>query len=154
MSPQITPFIWIDADPLEARDFYAGIFEDVSPGEEMRSDSETPVGVTIKLAGRDYSLFNGGPGHPHTNAFSLMIHTDDQAQTDHYWNALTADGGREIECGWLQDKYGIYWQVTPKILMQALASPDAEARERAFQAMLKMTKIIVADIQAAWDGTR
>lgn len=152
MSQQITPFIWIDADPLEARDFYAGIFDDVDPGTEMRSDSETPVGVTIKLGGRDYSLFNGGPGHEHTIAFSLMIHTDDQAETDRYWNALTADGGREIECGWLQDKYGLYWQVTPRMLMEILASDNSEARERAFQAMLKMTKIEIAAIQSAWDG--
>lgn len=152
MSPQITPFIWIDADPLEARDFYAGIFDDVSPGTEMRSDSETPVGVTVQLGGRDYSLFNGGPGHPQSDAFSLMIYTDTQEETDRYWNALIADGGREIVCGWLQDKYGIYWQVTPRMLMEILASDESEKRERAFQAMLKMTKIEIADIQAAWDG--
>jgi 2-polyprenyl-6-hydroxyphenyl methylase/3-demethylubiquinone-9 3-methyltransferase len=152
MTPKITPFIWYDADPLEVRDFYASVFDDVSPGEPMRSDSETPVGVTVQLGGRDYILFNGGSSATHTHAFSLMIYTEDQEETDYYWNALVADGGEENVCGWLRDKYGVHWQVTPRMLMEVLSSSDSEARERAYQAMLKMKKIVIADIQAAYDG--
>lgn len=99
-----------------------------------------------------YSLFNGGPGFPHTNAFSLMIYTDDQEQTDRYWNALLADGGEAHACGWLTDKIGLKWQVTPKFMMDVLASDDAEGRERAFNAMLTMQKLIVAELQAAYEG--
>lgn len=153
MTPEITPFIWYDADPREVRDFYASVFDDVGPGEEMRSDSETPVGLTVRLGGRDYTIFNGGPGHPQTNAFSLMVHTNSQEETDYYWNALVADGGKENVCGWLQDKYGVYWQITPRMLIEILGCSDSVARERAFQAMLKMSKIVIADIQAAFDGT-
>jgi predicted 3-demethylubiquinone-9 3-methyltransferase (glyoxalase superfamily) len=82
-----------------------------------------------------------------------MIYTADQEQTDRYWNALIADGGKEMPCGWLNDKYGIRWQVTPTVMMEMLSSEDAEARGRAFNAMLTMHKLIVADLQAAFDGS-
>lgn len=151
MSPQISPFIWIDADPLEVRDFYAGIFDNFETLSEMRGPDGALLGLTVSIEGTEYIFFNGGAGYPHTNAFSLMIYTDDQEQTDRYWNALGA-GGEEHECGWLTDKYGIKWQVTPKVMMDALASDDAEGRERAFNAMLTMRKLVVADLEAAFNG--
>jgi predicted 3-demethylubiquinone-9 3-methyltransferase (glyoxalase superfamily) len=153
MSPQVTPFIWFDADPYEVRDFYAGIFDGFETESEIRGPDGAVLGLTVSIDGARYSLFNGGPGHPQTDAFSLMIHTEDQEQTDRYWNALIADGGEESACGWLKDKYGVSWQVTPQLMMDVLAGDDAEGRKRAFEAMLTMRKLIVADLQAAYDGT-
>jgi predicted 3-demethylubiquinone-9 3-methyltransferase (glyoxalase superfamily) len=152
MTPQITPFIWFDADPHEVRDFYAGIFDDLETLSEMRGPDGDVLGVTVSVGGSQFSLFNGGPGHPQSDAFSLMIQTDDQEQTDRYWDALIADGGEENVCGWLKDKYGINWQVTPRLMMDVLAGDDADGRKRAFDAMLTMRKLIVADLQAAYDG--
>jgi predicted 3-demethylubiquinone-9 3-methyltransferase (glyoxalase superfamily) len=152
MSPQITPFIWFDADPYEVRDYYAGIFDDFETLSEMRGPDGTVLGVIVSIDGNQYNLFNGGAGYPHTNAFSLMIYTDDQEQTDRYWNALSADGGEEHACGWVFDKYGVKWQVTPKFMMDVLASDDADGRARAFNAMLTMHKLILADLQAAFNG--
>jgi predicted 3-demethylubiquinone-9 3-methyltransferase (glyoxalase superfamily) len=152
MSPQITPFIWFDADPHEVRDYYASIFDNFEALSEMRGPDGTALGHTVSIDGNQYVLFNGGAGYPHTNAFSLMIVTDDQEQTDRYWNALTADGGEEDPCGWLRDKYGVKWQITPKSMMAMLSSDDAEARTRAFNAMLTMHKLIVADLEAAFKG--
>lgn len=152
MSQQIVPFIWLDADPLEVRDFYAGIFDDFETLGEMRGPEGEVLGVTVSINGSQHSLFSGGPGHPQTDAFSLMIHTDDQEQTDRYWDALSADGGNELVCGWLKDKYGVHWQVTPRLMMDILAGDNAEGRKRAFEAMLTMRKLIVAELQAAYDG--
>lgn len=153
MSTHTEPFIWFDADPHELRDFYASIFDDFETIHELRGSDGAVLGVTVSIGGTRYSLFNGGPGFPHTNAFSLMIYTDDQEQTDRYWNALLADGGEEHACGWLTDKFGLKWQVTPKFMMEVLASDDAGGRERAFNAMLTMQKLIVADLEAAFAGS-
>lgn len=152
MTTEIQPFIWFDADPHEVRDYYAGIFDDFETLKELRGPDSKVLGFTIRIGDSEYSLFNGGAGYPHTNAFSLMIYTDDQEQTDRYWDALIADGGEALPCGWLTDKYGIKWQVTPRLMMDILAGDDAEGRERAFSAMLTMHKLIVADLQAAFDG--
>lgn len=153
MSSPIVPFIWFDADPLEIRDYYAGIFDDFESLNEMRGPDGALLGFEVSINGSRFGLFNGGPGFPHSNALSLMIYTDDQEQTDRYWNALIADGGEAQACGWVTDKYGVRWQVTPKFMMDVLASEDAEGRERAFNAMLTMHKLIIADLQAAFDGS-
>jgi predicted 3-demethylubiquinone-9 3-methyltransferase (glyoxalase superfamily) len=152
MSPQISPFIWFDADPTEIRDYYAGIFDDFETLNDMRGADGTLLGFTVRICGSQYGLFNGGPGFPHSNAVSLMIYTDDQQQTDRYWNALIADGGEAQACGWVIDKYGVRWQVTPKFMMDVLAGDDAEGRERAFNAMLTMHKLVIADLEAAYKG--
>jgi predicted 3-demethylubiquinone-9 3-methyltransferase (glyoxalase superfamily) len=151
MTPQISPFIWFDADPHEVRDYYAGIFDDFETVNEIRGPEGDVLGFTVSSGGLQFSLFNGGPGHPQADSFSLMIYTDDQEQTDRYWNALTADG-EESACGWLKDKYGVNWQVTPQLMMEILAGGEAEGRKRAFEAMLTMRKLIVADLQAAYEG--
>jgi 2-polyprenyl-6-hydroxyphenyl methylase/3-demethylubiquinone-9 3-methyltransferase len=151
MSPPITPFIWFDADPHEVRDYYAGIFDDFETVSELRGPDGVVLGFTVSIDGLQVSLFNGGPDHPQTDSFSLMILTDDQDQTDRYWNALSAEGEESV-CGWLKDKYGVNWQVTPRLMMEILASDEAEGRKRAFDAMLTMRKLIVADLQAAYDG--
>jgi predicted 3-demethylubiquinone-9 3-methyltransferase (glyoxalase superfamily) len=152
MTPQITPFLWLDADPIEVRDHYAAIFDDLEPLELMSSGDDVVIGASFRLGGREYSVFNGGPQFPQTEAFSLMIYTDDQEQTDGYWDALIADGGAESACGWLKDKYGVSWQVTPRVLMDYLAGDDAEGRKRAFDVMLTMRKLIIADLEAAYKG--
>lgn len=151
MSPQISPFIWFAADPHEVRDYYACIFDEFETQSEMRGPDGTVLGFTVSIDGLQCCLFNGGPGHPQTDSFSLMIYTDDQEQTDRYWNALAADGEESV-CGWLKDKYGVNWQVTPRLMMDILAGSDAEGRKRAFEAMLTMRKLIVADLQSAYDG--
>lgn len=151
MSLQVTPFIWFDADPYEVRDYYAGIFDEFQTLSEMHGPEGDVLGVNVSIDGLQCSLFNGGPGHPQTDSFSLMIYTDDQEQTDRYWSALSADGEESV-CGWLKDKYGVNWQVTPRLMMEILADGEAEGRKRAFDAMLSMRKLIVADLQAAYDG--
>lgn len=151
MTTQITPFIWFDADPLEVRDYYAGIFDNFETQSEMRGPDGDVLGFTVSIDGQPITLFNGGPGHPQTDAFSLMVYTENQEQTDRYWDALTADGAENV-CGWLTDRYGVHWQITPRLMMEILAGDNAEGRKRAFDAMLTMRKLIVADLQAAYDG--
>jgi predicted 3-demethylubiquinone-9 3-methyltransferase (glyoxalase superfamily) len=95
---------------------------------------------------------NGGPGHPQTDAFSLMVYCSSQEEVDHYWSKLLAGGGKEIACGWLQDRFGIYWQVTPIMLIQLLSDPDKAKAGRVMQAMMKMIKLEIAPLKAAADG--
>ncbi|MBJ7354594.1 MAG: VOC family protein [Thermoleophilaceae bacterium] len=152
MSPQITPFIWIDADPREARDYYFSIFDDTAEVFAMPGPGEAPMGIAISIDGNPYILFNGGPGHPQTDAFSLMVSAEGQDEVDRYWDGLTADG-EEGQCGWLKDKYGVSWQIVPTMLPDVMGGPDPEGRARASQAMMGMKKLIIADLQAAYDGT-
>lgn len=153
MTPEITPFIWFDADPREVRDFYADIFDDLETDYEMPGPDGVPMGVAISIGGRQLFLFNGGPNHPQTIAFSLAVTAEGQDQVDHYWAALAADGGSHNVCGWLQDKYGVSWQIWPSVLPELLGGPDPAASARVHQAVQEMTKLIVADLQAAYDGT-
>lgn len=149
----ITPFIWLEADPRDARDHYFSIFEDTAEIFQMPGPDEAPMGIAISIAGNPYILFNGGPGHPQTDAFSLMISAEGQDEVDRFWDALTADGGEEGQGGWLKDKFGVSWQIVPTILPEVMGGPDPEGRARAGQAMMGMQKLIIADLQAAYDGT-
>ncbi|MEY4760575.1 MAG: hypothetical protein RLZZ200_431 [Pseudomonadota bacterium] len=108
--------------------------------------------VSFTVLGIPCIGLNGGPAFKHTEAFSFQVPTAGQAETDRYWNALTADGGTESRCGWCKDRWGISWQITPRVLTDAMSGPDAAARQRVFTAMLPMTKIDVAAIVAARDG--
>src|SRR4249919_3246055 len=119
MSPQITPFIWLDADPREARDYYFSVFDDTAEVFQMPGPGDAPMGIAISIDGNPYILFNGGPQFPQTEAFSLMVSADGQDEVDRYWDALTADG-EESECGWLKDKYGLSWQIVPTVLPEVL----------------------------------
>jgi predicted 3-demethylubiquinone-9 3-methyltransferase (glyoxalase superfamily) len=152
MTPQITPFLWLDVDPREARDHYFSIFDDTAEVFQMPGPGEAPMGIAISIDGNPYILFNGGPGHPQTDAFSLMISADGQDEVDRYWDALTAGGGEEGQCGWLKDKFGVSWQIVPTILPEVLGGPDAAGRQRATEAMLKMQKLVIADLEAAYAG--
>lgn len=148
----LKPFLWLNEGASAAADFYTSVFADSERISEMPGPGEEPMGVTIRVKDLEFILFNGGPTYELSPAFSLMVECTEQAEIDDLWEKLT-DGGKEVQCGWLEDRYGISWQITPKMLMDVLSGPDAEGRERAMQAMLAMVKLDIAELQAAYDGT-
>ena len=151
--------LWFNNDAEEAAQFYARTFPDSSVGAIMRAPSDYPSGkqgdvltVDFTVAGIPCLGLNGGPGIQHSIAFSFQIATDDQAETDRLWNAIVDNGGQASECGWCQDKWGISWQITPRVLISAITDPDPAVAKRAFEAMMTMKKIDVAKIEAAVRG--
>lgn len=151
--------LWFDKDALEAAQFYAATFPDsavgsvtLAPGDFPGGKAGTELTVEFTVLGLPCFGLNGGPMFTHSEAFSFQVHTDDQEQTDRYWNAIVGNGGQESACGWCKDKWGLSWQITPRILTQALSHPDAAARGRAFAAMMTMGKIDIATIAAALEG--
>jgi predicted 3-demethylubiquinone-9 3-methyltransferase (glyoxalase superfamily) len=155
---KISPFLWFDNNADEAIDFYLSIFKNAKRLSSTRMPPGGPgeegsflVG-SIELEGQELVFMNGGPGHPHTDAFSLVIHTQSQEETDDYWEKLLAGGGKEVACGWLTDKFGLSWQVTPDRLMQLMGDPDKAKAGRVMQAMMKMVKIDIAALEAAADA--
>ncbi len=150
--------VWYDKEAEAAARFYAATFPDSSVGAVMRAPSDYPSGkegdvlvVEFTVAGVPCIGLNGGPGCTHSNAFSFQIATDDQQETDRYWNAIVGNGGQESACGWCKDKWGVSWQITPRVLTEALAAGGEQAK-RAFVAMMDMGKIDVAAIEAARRG--
>lgn len=157
---KISTFLWFNGQAEEAAKFYTGLFPDSRIDETTRTTMDYPGGkkgdvitVTFTLSGRSFIAMNGGPNHPFTDAISLSIDCADQAEVDRYWDALT-DGGEEVMCGWLKDRYGLPWQVTPRILPQLLANPDRAKAKRVMEAMTQMVKIDVAKIEAAAAGKK
>ena len=151
--------LWYDADALEAATFYADTFPDSSVGAVYRAPADYPSGkkgdvltVEFTVMGIPCLGLNGGPIFPHSEAFSFQVATDDQAETDRLWNAIVNNGGQESECGWCKDKWGLSWQITPRILTEAIAHPDPAVAKRAFEAMMTMEKIEIARIEAAVEG--
>lgn len=156
---KISTFLWFDGQAEEAAKFYAELFPGSRIEETTRSTIDYPGGtegdvitVTFTLSGRSFTAMNGGPGHPFTDAISLSIDCADQAEVDLYWNALS-DGGEEVQCGWVKDRFGLSWQVVPRILPRLLADPDRAKAGRVMNAMVQMVKIDVAAIEAAATGT-
>jgi len=150
--------LWFDKEAEAAARFYAETFPNSSVGTVFRAPTDFPSGkagdvltVQFIVAGIPCLGLNGGPTFKHSEAFSFQIATDDQAETDRYWNAIVGNGGQESACGWCKDKWGISWQITPRVLTEALVVGGEEAR-RAFSAMMEMTKIDVAKIEAARRG--
>jgi predicted 3-demethylubiquinone-9 3-methyltransferase (glyoxalase superfamily) len=150
--------IWYDKDAEAAANFYAQTFPDSAVKGVHRAPSDYPMGkvgdvltVDFTVAGIPCMGLNGGPIFKHTEAFSFQIATDNQEETDRYWNAIVGNGGKESECGWCKDKWGISWQITPRVLTEAMAAGGEEAK-RAFDAMMTMQKIDVAAIEAARRG--
>ncbi len=151
--------LWYDKDAEAAARFYAEVFPDSSVGAVFCAPSDFPGGkqgdaltVSFTVMGVPCLGLNGGPApFKHNESFSFQIATDDQAETDRYWNAIIDNGGQASECGWCKDKWGISWQITPRVLMDALAAGGDQAK-RAFDAMMTMTKINVAAIEAARRG--
>jgi predicted 3-demethylubiquinone-9 3-methyltransferase (glyoxalase superfamily) len=150
--------IWYDKDAEAAADFYAKTFPNSSLDAVNRAPSDYPMGkagdvlvVNFTVAGIPCMGLNGGPMFKHSEAFSFQIATDNQEETDRYWNAIVGNGGQESACGWCKDKWGVNWQITPKTLTEAMAAGGDEAK-RAFEAMMTMKKIDVAAIEKARRG--
>jgi predicted 3-demethylubiquinone-9 3-methyltransferase (glyoxalase superfamily) len=151
--------LWYDRDAEEAARFYAETFPNSSVGTVFRAPGDFPSGEKGDVLTVDFTVLgipcvglNGGPTFKHNEAFSFQVATEDQAETDRYWNAIVNNGGQESQCGWCKDKWGVSWQITPNALTQAVTSPDPGVAKRAFDAMLKMQKIDVAKIEAAVAG--
>ena len=155
--PKVTPFLWFDGQAEEAATFYCSIF----PSSKIVKVSRYPKGspytegavmtVQFQLDGQEIIALNGGPAFTFTEAISLTIDCKNQEEVDHYWNELSA-GGEESQCGWLKDRYGLSWQVTPTVLTQMIADPDRKKAERVMKAMLEMKKIDIAVIKRAYEG--
>jgi predicted 3-demethylubiquinone-9 3-methyltransferase (glyoxalase superfamily) len=158
MIPKNTICLWFNKDAEDAAKFYAATFPDSKVTNVFRAPSDFPSGkkgdvltVEFTVCGVPCIGLNGGPIFKHNEAFSFQIATDDQEETDRYWNAIVGNGGEESECGWCKDRWGISWQITPRTLTEALAVGGAEAK-RAFEAMMTMKKINVAAIDKARRG--
>lgn len=155
---RISPFIWFDNNAEEAMNFYLSIFKDAKVVRVARNPPGGPgpeaalLVATIQLEGQEVILMNGGPGHPLTDAISLTINCDSQEEVDHYWNKLLEGGGKEIACGWLKDKFGLHWQVTPTLLPKLLGDPDKAKAGRVMQAMMNMIKLDIAALKATADA--
>ena len=155
--PQITPFLWFDTEAEEAAEFYCSIFPNskITAVSHYTDAGPRPAGtvmtVSFVLDGQEYTALNGGPEFTFTEAISLVINCADQAEVDYYWEKLT-DGGQEVECGWLKDRYGLAWQVVPGGMWEIINSGDPARTGRAMQAMFGMKKLDLAALQAAADG--
>ena len=154
-----TVCLWYDGEAEEAARFYAATFPESSVGAVHRAPADYPAGkqgdvltVEFTVMGIPCLGLNGGPAVKHNWAFSFQVATADQAETDRYWNAIVGNGGRESNCGWCQDKWGVSWQITPIALTRAVADSDTAAAKRAFDAMTTMKKIDIAAIEAAYRG--
>jgi len=150
--------LWFEKDAEEAARFYTNLFPESSLGKIHNAPSDYPDGelgdvltVEFVVAGIPCIGLNGGPQFTHSEAFSFQISTEDQAETDRYWNAIVNNGGHESQCGWCKDKWGISWQITPRVLTEAMSQGGAVAK-RAFEAMMPMKKIDVAAISEALHG--
>lgn len=151
--------LWFDGAAEEAANFYARTFPDSRVDRIVRAPSDYPAGkegdvivVYFTVLGIPCIGLNGGPEFKHSEAFSFQVLTDDQEETDRYWNAIVDNGGEESMCGWCKDRWGVSWQITPRILVQSIADPDREAAKRVFEAMMPMRKIDIAAIEEARRG--
>ena len=158
MTAKNTICVWYDTQAEDAANFYASVFPDSHVGAVHRSPLDNPgnkagdvITVEFAVCGIPCIGLNGGPIFKHSEAFSFQIATDDQEETDRYWNAIVGNGGKESECGWCKDKWGVNWQITPRVLTDAMAQ-GGDVAKRAFGAMMTMGKIDVAKIEAAVRG--
>lgn len=160
--PKITPFLWFDKEAEEAAQFYTSLFKKsriltvtrfFKEGQEVHGMKEGSVmTVDFVLDGQRITAMNGGPGHPPTDAFSLVVDCKTQKEVDYYWKKLT-QGGQEVACGWLKDKYGLSWQIAPMaVMMKLFKSRDRAKAGRAFQAMMGMKKLDIKALKRAYEG--
>ena len=159
MTAKNTICLWYDGTALEAARFYAETFADSAVGRVMKAPGDFPSGkqgdvltVEFTVLGIPCVGLNGGPEFKQSEAFSFQVATADQAETDRLWNAIVGNGGQESACGWCKDKWGVSWQITPRVLIEAINDADRAAAKRAFDAMMTMRKIDVAAIEKAWRG--
>jgi 2-polyprenyl-6-hydroxyphenyl methylase/3-demethylubiquinone-9 3-methyltransferase len=160
MNSKNTICLWYEDGALDAAQFYAETFSDSEVGAIVRAPGDNPSGkegdiltVEFTVCGIPCVGLNGGPEFTQSEAFSFQIATDDQAETDRLWNAIVGNGGTESACGWCKDRWGVSWQITPRVLLDAIADPDRAAAKRAFEAMMPMGKIDIATIEAARAGS-
>ena len=159
MNNKNTLCLWFNGTALEAATFYAQTFPDSAvkavhhaPGDYPNGKQGDVLTVEFTVLGIPCLGLNGGPAFPHTQAFSFQVATDDQTETDRYWHAIIQHGGQASACGWCQDKWGLSWQITPRVLSAAVTHPDPATAKRAFDAMMTMSKIDIAAIEAAVAG--
>ena len=151
--------LWYDGDAEDAARFYAATFPDSAVTGVHRAPSDFPAGKAGDVLTVDFTVLgipcmglNGGPAFRHSEAFSFQVATVDQEETDRYWNAIVSNGGQESACGWCKDRWGVSWQITPIALTQAITDPDPAVAKRTFEAMMSMTKVDIATIEAARRG--
>jgi predicted 3-demethylubiquinone-9 3-methyltransferase (glyoxalase superfamily) len=156
--PKITPFFWFDNNAEEAMNFYTSIFKNSKIGSVSRYGDAGPgpkgsvLVATISLEGQDIMLLNGGPHYKLSPAALLVVNCDTQEEIDYHWDKLTAGGGKSSRCGWLEDKFGLSWQIVPNMLAKLMSSGESEKANRMMQELLKMDKLVIADLQRAHEG--
>jgi len=156
--PTLRPSLWFDGDALTAAEFYVTVFPNSVVTNVARYGPDEPgaegsvLSVDFVLDGTAFAAINGGPQFPFTEAVSFVVPCVDQAEVDHYWYALIADGGQESQCGWLKDRFGLSWQIVPDALHRLIGDPDEQRRNRAVQAMLGMRRRVVEDLEKAAAG--
>jgi len=161
---KITPFLWFDDQAEEAADFYTSIFKNSRVGNILRygeeaarvSESGRPVGsvltIEFEIAGQKFVALNGGPQFKFNESVSFVVNCETQDEVDYFWAKLTSHGGEESACGWLKDKYGLSWQITPTVLIDMLHDKDPQKAERVMKAMLQMKKIDIEKLKVAYAG--
>jgi len=156
---KITPFLWYSKEAEEAARFYTSIFPDSRITRVVSMPCESPSGppgsvvvVDFVLFGQPFVAMSAGPLDPFNHAISFVVNCQDQAEVDRYWNALLANGGTAEQCGWLRDRYGLSWQIVPTVLFAMMADPDRDRARRASDAMMKMVKLDIAALEAAWSA--
>ncbi len=153
---KITPFLWFDGQAEEAANFYTSIFKNSKLGtvsrygEGAHGEKGKVMTASFELEGMEFTALNGGPEFSFTPAISFYVHCETQEEVDEYWEKLSA-GGEKGQCGWLQDKFGVSWQIVPNVLLELMNDPDAEKASRVTQAMLQMTKIDIAGLKRAYE---
>jgi predicted 3-demethylubiquinone-9 3-methyltransferase (glyoxalase superfamily) len=162
ITQRITPFLWFDTQAEEAAKFYTSIFKKSKIGNIARYDKSgekvtgRPAGsvmtVEFQLEGQDFIALNGGPHFRFNESISFVVNCKDQKEVDYYWKKLTAGGGREVQCGWVTDKFGLSWQIVPTVLNELMSSKDAAKSQRVMEAMLKMVKLDIKTLKAAAKG--
>ncbi len=148
---KVTPFLWFNGNLEEAISFYPTVFKNTTVISSNKMGGKV-FSATFEIEGQRFMALDGGPTYKFTEAISFFVNCTSQEEVDDLWAKLTADGGQESRCGWLKDKFGLSWQIIPDTLGQLLYSPDPAKSQRVMQAMMKMGKIIIKDLQAAHDG--